>query len=148
MSFASATPVPRYPLTLQPENPEIISGEGGWPDVDPKIARIVMRLNGTVTLERLVESIENAIQYIQSELAEWKALQMGDLGPKEKGLYLRAVYFTAKADLTERYRDFDTTGDGERRVEDLVDAVDDARRNVRWAISDILNQPRITVEAL
>lgn len=148
MSFASATPVPRYPLATEPEITEVITGDGWWPDVDSRIARIVIRLNGTVTLARLVESLENAIQDIQSQLAEWKALQTGDLGPKEKGLYLRAVYFTAKADLTERYRDFDTTGDGERRVEDLVDAVDDARRNVRWAISDILGRPRITVEAL
>lgn len=148
MSFASATPVPRYPLTADPESQETIEGHDGWPDIDLKIARIIMRLNGTVTVERLKESLENAIQNVQSELADWKSAKKEGMSLKEQGLYLRAVYFTAKADLTERYRDFDTTADGERRTEDLADSIDESRRNVRWAVSDILGRPRVTVEAM
>ncbi len=148
MSFASATPVPRYPLTAEEESQETIEGHDGWPDIDLKMARIIMRMNGTVTIERLKESLENAIQNVQSELADWKSSKKEDMSLKERGLYLRAVYFTAKADLTERYRDFDTTADGERRTEDLADSIDESRRNVRWAVSDILGRPRLTVEAM
>jgi len=148
MSFANASPVPRHPLTDETKPAEVIQSDGYWPNVDPSIARIVTRLNGTVTNERLTEALQNAIQHVDAELADWRAKQTADLTAKQQGLYLRAVYFSAKADLTERYRDFDTTADGERRVEDLADAIDSARRNVRWAVHDLLERPRVVVEAL
>lgn len=148
MSFANATPGPRHSLTDETKPAAIIEGDGCWPDVDPGIARIVTRLNGTVTNERLVEALQNAIQHIDAELEDWRAKQTEDLTAKQKGLYLRAVYFSAKADLTERYRDFDTTAEGARRVEDLSEAIDSARRNVRWAVHDLLQRSRTIVEAL
>lgn len=148
MSFANATPVPRHPLTDESKPAQVIDGDGFWPDIDPSIARVVLRLNGTVTNERLVESLQNAMQHIDTELADWRNKQAASLTDKQNGLYRRAVYFCAKADLTERYRDFDTTADGERRVEDLADAIDSARRNERWAVHDLLGIPRVVIEAL
>jgi hypothetical protein len=148
MSFANATPVPRYPLTEQDKPAGVIQGDGFWPDIDPNTARVVLRLNGTVTNERLVEALQNAIHHIDSELAQWREKQAASLTDKQQGLYRRAVYFCAKADLTERYLDFDTTAEGQRRVEDLTDAIDSARRNVRWAIHDLQDIARVVVEAL
>ncbi|MFP3499126.1 head completion/stabilization protein, partial [Pseudomonas sp. SIMBA_059] len=52
--------------------------------------------------------------------------------------YRRAVYCLAKATLIERYRDYDTTGDGARRADELEPQGDELRRDVRWAISDII----------
>ena len=63
-------------------------------------------------------------------------------------LYQRAVYATAKAELIERYRDFDSTDAGQRRAETMELSVDDYRRQARYAIRDILGRPRATVELL
>lgn len=148
MSFAAAQPVPRHPL-LEPEIAvEIIDGEDGWPDLDPNIARAVIRLNGTVTNARLIESLKNSIQSVQQELADWKTKQAEPLSPRQKSLYLRAVYFMSKADLNEQYRDFDATNQGLKDAKSLDEGIDDARKTVRWAISDLLGFSRITVEAL
>lgn len=124
-----------------------------WPDIDLKDARAVLRLAGTITNVRLLESLQNAVYSINDELSDWAILQR-DLEPVDLederlvALYRRAVYLSAKAELTERYRDFDTTAAGERRAESLDDAIDEARRIVRWAVSDIVGKPRLTVEAL
>lgn len=124
-----------------------------WPDIDPNAARSILRLNGTVTNARLMESLQNSIATVNSELADWAALQT-KTEPSKLGdqrivdLYKRAVYFYSKADLTEKYADFDITGAGDRRTESMEGAVDSARRKVRWAISDILGKTRVTVELL
>lgn len=150
MSFM-ATPDPTHNSLA--DAPSVIIEQAWWPDIDCDDARSVLRLNGTVTDARLVESLGNATYSINHELRSWAQLQV-DLEPAELvdkksiHLYRRAVYFYAKAELTERYRDFDTTGAGERRAEKLDDAIDESRRIVRWAISDILGRPRLTVEAL
>ncbi|MCO1344221.1 head completion/stabilization protein [Burkholderia multivorans] len=54
----------------------------------------------------------------------------------------------AKATLIERYRDYDTTGDGARRADELEPQSDELRRDARWAISDIVGRPRVTVELI
>ncbi len=147
MSFAVAQPVPRYPLDSTEQNVDVIVGDDLWPDIDPKIARVVIRLNGTVTNVRLVESLENSIQAVQRELSEWRSQQDG-LNDKQKGLYRRAVYFTTKAELMERYRDFDSTEAGNRVADALDPAIRDAWQTVRWAISDIMERPRVTIDVL
>lgn len=148
MSFAAAQPVPRHPVEEPEIVVEIINGENGWPDLDPNIARAVIRLNGTVTNTRLIESLKNSIQSVQSELADWKSKQVEPLSPRQKCLYLRAVYFMSKADLNEQYRDFDSTKSGMKEADQLDEGINDARKTVRWAISDLLGLSRVTVEAL
>lgn len=149
MNFASSVPVPRYPLNTNDTHSDItLDGRNGYPGIKLNDARIVLRLSGEVTDERLKESLENAVQSIQTELLDWKNNKSDQLSDDENRLYTRAVYFYAKAELIERYKDFDLTGKGERRSENYSDAVDEARRNVRWAISDLLGKPRMTIEVL
>jgi len=62
--------------------------------------------------------------------------------------YRRAVYQLTNADLIERYRDFDTTAAGEKRAQDLDGAIEESRRNARWAVLDILGLPHLTVELI
>lgn len=151
MSSFIATPDPTH-SQLDHDVPATIE-QVWWPDIDLQDARSVLRLTGTVTNARLLESLQNAVYAINDELSQWAVLQR-DLEPIDledqrlADLYRRAVYFTAKAELSERYRDFDTTAAGERRAENLDNSIDEARRVVRWAISDILGKPRLTVEAL
>ena len=150
MTFANASAAPQDPTT--PTDDETVIG-GWWPDIDVSAAREVIRISGTVTHTRLVEALQNAVWSINGELATWAAAQHTVYPEKlddERlaGLYRRAVYHYAKAELIERYRDFDMTSAGAARAEDKIDAADDARRNLRWAISDILGRSRVTVEAL
>jgi hypothetical protein len=66
--------------------------------------------------------------------------------------YLRAVYAHVQADIAEAYRDIDTTPSGngkEERVRGKVEAkIEEHRRTMRWAISDLLAISRTTVELI
>jgi hypothetical protein len=139
----------------------IVTNDGFFPDVDLDQLREQMRLDGTVTYARLRAAAVDAVISVNHELEAWKASRMadgaaslGDTLPKIGGasvyltLYLSAVYRTAKADLTERYRDFDATKSGEDKAEQLADTIGDDRRHARWAIRDILGIPRSTVELI
>lgn len=147
MDFVSSVPVPRYPLNEQSSSDEVINGTNDYPDIALNNARTILRLSGEVTDARLKESLLNAAQSIQTELSDWKKTK-NELSDKEQQLYLRAVFFYAKAELIERYKDFDLTDRGERRADNYADAVDEARRNVRWAVSDLLGRSRVIVEVL
>ena len=65
--------------------------------------------------------------------------------------YCRAVMSTAKADLIEKYRDYDTTASSQRdsKKNDYLDnAADTERRNAHWAIADLLGRRHVTVELI
>ena len=139
----------------------IVTNDGFFPDVDLDQLREKMRLDGTVTHARLLDATILAIGSVNHKLQAWKAYRlaagdtsMADTLPKVNGesfylaLYRSAVYRTAKADLTERYRDFDSTKSGEDKAEQLDATIDDDRRHARWAISDILGRRRTTVELI
>ena len=136
---------------------------GDWfPAIDPTDARAVMRIDGTVTTERLVECLSLAIASVEDELDTWQHQQqaLGRASLSEVPskvivgesrlvlLYRRAVYATAQAELAERYRDIDTTGAGQRRADMVESTADDYRRLARYAIRDLLGRPRATVELL
>lgn len=145
MSFANATATPD-------EEPETIE-QVWWPDIDVAAARAVIRISGTITQPRLVEALQNAVWSVNRELRDWQQEQLagqpdGLADPRQVGLYRRAVYFYAKAELVERYRDYDTTASGSRDLEDTDATAADARRNLRWAISDLLGRSRVTVELM
>lgn len=160
MSFV-ATPPPNHAWTeTDPGAP--ITSDGWWPQVSPDEVRSTIRVNGTITEARLIDALKVAIIMVNRELSGWQSTQQAKgyttlaevPAPVISGssalehLYKRAVYQTARADLIERYRDFDTTGAGDKRAEDLTDTVDEARRNARWAVQDILGQPHLTVELI
>jgi hypothetical protein len=136
---------------------------GAWyPSIALADVRAVLRLGGTVTDARLTECIALAMSAVEDELDAWQQQQealgrasLADVPSKVIGdtsrlvlLYQRAVYATAKAELIERYRDFDSTDAGQRRAEAMELSVDDYRRQARYAIRDILGRPRATVELL
>lgn len=160
MSFI-ATPAPRH--STAPTAPaQGLVNDGFFPDVEPADVRNTMRVNGTVTEQRLVESIRDAMAATNRELAQWRSQQLtlghltlGDVPAAQvEGSsvllhhYRRAVYQLVNADLIERYRDFDTTAAGNRRAEDLDSTIDESRRNARWAVLDILGRTHLTVELI
>lgn len=136
---------------------------GVWyPPIVLAEVRAVLRLDGTVTDARLSECLALAMSSVEDELDAWQQQQealgrasLAEVPSKVIGdtsrlvlLYQRAVYATAKAELIERYRDFDSTDAGQRRAEAMELSVDDYRRQARYAIRDILGRPRATVELL
>lgn len=141
---------------------ETITNDGFFPNVDPSDARKAERITDTITPERLVYALANAMMSANTELEEWKQAQIAagyatlpdvpDLmigGIKNKHrLYLRAVYALTHADLIERYPDYSLTLAGERKSDAVTIAGDDHYRNARWAIADITRKPRTVVELI
>ncbi|MBT1538284.1 head completion/stabilization protein [Ralstonia solanacearum] len=157
-SFIAAAP---SPTPAQPGG-QPIGNDGFFPDIDVDQARAAMRLDGTVTPERLRAALVDAALSVNDELAPWKARQLTagftalgavpaqwiDGQSPHVHRYLRAVHCTAAAWLIERYRSFDATAAGDRKAETENTSVDDLRRDARWAIGDIAGAPRTTVELI
>ncbi|MBC3860495.1 head completion/stabilization protein [Undibacterium jejuense] len=143
----------------------IISNDGFFPDVDLPVMRDKTRIDGTVTDDRLIDATVSAIIHVNDQLNDYKQASMllgyqrlQDIPAAQINRssvliahYLRAVYCTAKADLIERYTDYDTTAtslDDKKLVGWLSNGPDDQRRNAAWAISDIIGRPHTTVELI
>lgn len=143
-------------------DPKHIENDGFFPDIYLGHARDTMKIDGTVTPIRLSEALIAAMLYVNQALSVWKkeqqskgyttlALISAQLIGKESAqlhLYRRAVYSYAMADLAERYRNFDSTKSGHQQAQALEDPIDDHRRNTQWAIRDLMNLPRSTVDLI
>ncbi|HBV40116.1 MAG TPA: head completion/stabilization protein [Erwinia sp.] len=142
--------------------PDIISNNSFWPDVDLAKFRSVMRVDGTVTPERLRQVVLTAMAEVNAELYAWRERQeqaghngLADV-PAEKlaGVSVRlhhyenAVWCWTRAVLNERYQDFDATATAVKRGEELTDASGDLWRDARWAISRVQVMPHCTVELI
>ena len=156
------------PLSTQSTSTPIvdeIENEDWFPNLYLPTLRQTMRLDGTVTDARLLMAVVGAILHVNSELAIWKAKQQAEgythlimvpatLINRESRLlayYWRAVFSTTKADLLEKYRDYDTTASGmtdKKLSESLENATGEHRRNAHWAIASITGRPHMTVELI
>lgn len=142
--------------------PTPVSSGDWYPPIELADARLVMRIDGTITNERLVEAIQLAMCAVEDQLDAWQQQQvelgrtsLANVPSKVVGtesrlvlLYKRAVYATVQAEMLERYRNYDTTNAGQNRADTMDSTVDDYRRNVRYAIRDILGRPRADVELI
>lgn len=152
------------PAPVPPADPpaDTLANDGWFPDLTLSDMRNAVRIDGTVTDERLIDSLLYAMDHVNQQLATYKADRIAEginslvdasagqvLGGKPRlvQLYLRAVRCEAKADLTERYRDFDADG-ANPRVTDNAPAIDEQRRNAQWAVRDILGQTHSVVELI
>ncbi|MBB1625173.1 head completion/stabilization protein [Achromobacter sp. UMC71] len=139
---------------------DTITNDGFWPDVKVSAARKTLRLDGTVTDERVRHALIAAIIEVARDVTAWRLLRQAEgfatlsavPGPKVDGAsvaehsYLRAVYAYTKADLVERMADFDLTGAGQKKAEWLDATPDEQRRNAAWAIAALVGRSRCTVD--
>ena len=155
--FVATAPVPPADAPS-----DAIANDGWFPPLSIAETRNAVRLDGTVTDERLRAALVNAMMDVnrqlrtfktersalgQASLAAASADEMVDGKPRLVLLYLRAVMCSAKADLTERYRDFDADA-ANPRIKDAEPATDEQRRNAQWAVRDILGQSHVFVELI
>lgn len=139
-----------------------ISSHPFWPDITPDTVREAQRIDGTVTDARLVHAIISAIASVNADLRAFRQAQQGagieklaeveaETINNESVLvfsYRRAVYATAHANLIERYRNFDSTAEGNKQADQLDVTADDLYRDARFAIRDILGVTHVTVELI
>jgi hypothetical protein len=156
MSFVAVSVPPAAPAAA------VIENDGFFPDIDSAESLARMRLDGTVTADRLTAALTEAAAAVNSQLAAWKQAQLtagswmledvqaGTIAGKSILVhrYYRAVECYAAATLIERYRSFDATNDGHQYADKLESPIDDLRRDARWAITDILGLARSTIELI
>ncbi|MBQ4864614.1 head completion/stabilization protein [Pseudoalteromonas sp. MMG013] len=151
-----ATPV------IASEEEKYITSSEFWPAISLSEFRNIMRLDGTVTDERLKHATCSSILQVNNELKEWRITHQTNGHnnlvsiPAEQInnqseyllLYQRAVFCFAKANLIERYNDYDSTAKGIKDNEELHDTTTSLRRDGRIAIRDILGVNHVTVELI
>ena len=152
--------IPSSPATADEAPP--INNHPFFPAVELAEFRSIMRVDNVATAQRARHALYTAMLDVNGRLTDWMLDQLGNGYEKladvperpgqpagaRAALYLRAVYALGKASLTERYRDYDTTGQGKNRADDLSDNIDDLRRDASWAINDITGRPRSTIELI
>lgn len=138
---------------------DIIKNDGYFPDIKISDFRNQTRIDGTVTTARLKDALIEAIASVNQELRTFKAQNpLATLASVESTTinnesllvyrYKRAVHCLAQANLYERYASYDTTNDGEKKMELLQESIGQLRRDARFAVADILNKHRITAELI
>lgn len=158
MSFVTPAAPPR--AEAEPK----VTNDPWFPDMDPAAVRAACRLESAVTTARLLPALQAAMLLVNEELADYRlrhaeygslagvpAMHVG--GESAQVLrYRRAVHACVQAELAEAYRSMDTLPAGmskdARVLEALTVRVDDYRRDMRWAISDLLGRQRTTVELI
>lgn len=144
------------------EENAIIKNGNFWPDINLSKVRDTVRLDGTVTDDRLKHAAVAAIIDVNRDLKAFKEgkqkagyTALADV-PAEHvdevselvSLYLRAVYCRLKANLMERYADYDSTAKGLSNASEQNETITDLYRDARFAIRDILGVSHVTVELI
>ncbi len=139
-----------------------ITNDGFFSDIEPSNFRDLMRLDNTVTNARVRHALIDAITKVNTDLQSWKTQQLGkaystlatvpaskvDGQSTHQHNYQRAVFCIAKAEIIERYQDYDSTGSGTARGEELEPTIDDYKRQSILAIRAILALPQSTIELI
>lgn len=136
---------------------QTITNDPFFIDISLKTVRESLRFDGSVSDMRLIEAIENALIEINSGLALLKnnggslaELATGQINnkPNTHILYFRAVVAHVGAHINEKYRSYDSTSTGQKRAEDMTPTIDEYRRDLRWAMRDLLGSARTTVDLI
>lgn len=145
---------------VNPVIDDVVLTNSFMPNLAVKDFAEAMKLDGTVTPARMAYALKEAALSVCRELKHWVAdvvIYDGFLTLIEYDLandtdktfsFKSAVYNTAKAQLTEHYRDYDTGRDATARSKELTPQIDSCLRNARTAISDIVDEPHSTIELI
>ncbi|MEG8268621.1 head completion/stabilization protein [Acinetobacter baumannii] len=135
----------------------IISSGTFFPDISLDEIRSVVRIDGSVTDDRLRQVIREEIIDVNRLLASlvMKAEKLVDLAvnqidgkPDTEVLYLSAVSNGVAAKVNENYRNYDSTNSGVKKSEVTECSVEDYRRNKQWAIQQLKGENHSIVELI
>lgn len=153
-------------IPSRPEKPteipdEQLSNNGFFPDVSLLELRNAMRIDGTVTNERLKHATIEAMHTVNKDLKPLRQVngqpifELTDLNDDMLNgeyvieyQYKRAVYCLAVANLYERYRSFETTKEGHDKSDELLETAGDLRRDYHHIVRDMLGENRIIAELI
>ncbi|KFK93364.1 MULTISPECIES: head completion/stabilization protein [unclassified Serratia (in: enterobacteria)] len=141
------------------EREPVIKNTFFFPDVDPKHIRELMRMEQTVTAQRLRRAIQSGIAETNAELYLYREQQMAagfkqlaDVpaevidGESEKCFhYLSAVCAMATAVLYERYRGADASAKGDKKADAVEVSIDEHWRDMRWSVARLQGKSRCIV---
>lgn len=140
-----------------------IAGDGFWPDFNLDALRQAIRVDQTVTPERLRDVACSAILDIMVELEDWRAEQralghehLQDVPGRHQVdgrsdyqiRWVQAVQAVVAADLGDRHLGQAARSAGVDRAEEFAIDIDLHRRNVTWAVRAFLGLPRIIAEVI
>ena len=137
-----------------------------YPAVSPAMFRSAMDVDTTVSTDRLKLALQLSLMEVNKSLSEWAAEQMeagnatlaattyivygeGEtaINHQEK-LYQAAVFHLAKSRVIEHLRNFDSTGAGHGKADELSQPIDDFKREARRAVRAIMGQTGTVVELI
>lgn len=133
-----------------------------WPAIELDQVRARLRIDGSVSTEKLKAAVIKAAISVNRELAGFRFAQVTggyttlaavpgtqiDGISERAHLYLSAIDAATAAEVVERYRSYDSTAKGDKDAEAQAPTIDDYRRDQRWAIRDFLGLARTTVELI
>lgn len=158
MSFVAKPPQ----IDQAPAPETTVINDGFFPDIEPAAVREAARVPTSISAGRLRAAILGAIMAAEIDLRSWAADRQAegfatlaavpaaqlDGQSVQVVRYTRAIELLTKAELIDRHRDFDTTGAGDRKADDLDLSLDDLRRDAIGAIRDILGKGRTVVDLI
>ncbi|MBF0783893.1 head completion/stabilization protein [Muribacter muris] len=167
MSSISIPKVERFDSSKTPYNQteisnEVISNNGFFPDLHLIDVRNAMRIDGTVTNERLKRAVIEAIATVNKDLKPFRLTQqtkgtqsLADSDDEQINgesvlvhHYKQAVFSLATALLYEHYRSFDSTKDGHDKSTELQHTAGDLRRDYHFAVREIRGENGLISELL
>ncbi|WEJ70326.1 head completion/stabilization protein [Pseudomonas sp. PSE14] len=139
-----------------------INSDEFWPGIDVDDLRDDMRIGADVSPAKLETAVVAALLNVNRQLGEWQSLQedqgyttLSQVPAKQVAgksalvqHYQRAVCCATAAELLERYRGYDTTNIGSQNAEERTPTIDEYRRDLSWALSDLVGRPRSTIELI
>ncbi len=147
-------------VSVNPVANETVITPAFMPNISVKDFSEAVKLDGTVTPARMKYALTDASLSVCRELKSWVSAAINEHGvltlaeydlvnDTEKSFsFKKAVYNTAKAKLTEHYRDYDTGKDASARSQELTPQIDTCYRDARNAIADITDMPHSTIELI
>lgn len=160
MTFVARPPASA--INPSPVEETDVINDGFFPNIDPAAVREAVRITESVTPARLRAAILGAIMTVEIDLRAFAAASIAAghtsldavPAPQLDGRsvqmirYERAIALYAKAELIDRYRDFDTTAAGGSQADELTPTIVELRRDAMHAIRDILGTTRTVVDLI
>lgn len=143
--------IPHNNQSSVPEGKDIIDCDDDfYPSLSLSDFRKFMRVDDTVSLDRIIEQMHMAIMMINHDISGWRSQQtaatLAVIGTDKLRAYRMAVYNRTKALIIENYRDIDTTGDGHAKADAMESRIDTYLQRSREMQRIVIASSRTTIK--